>query len=99
MPVEKREAIDYLVREHALSICTACRCVRLSRSAWYRPLVDWRARDGAVIEALSGLAGDKPGGKWRLCRQVLRKDRKRTWCVQPKSTALYLYLCSRQCPY
>jgi putative transposase len=48
MPAQKREAIAYLVREHGLSICTACRCLLLSRSAWYRPLVDWRARDGAV---------------------------------------------------
>jgi len=73
MPAEKREAIDYLVREHALSICTACRCLRLSRSAWYRPLVDWRARDGTVIEALSGLAEDKPGlGFWKLYDRLQR---------------------------
>ena len=73
MPAEKREAIDYLVREHALSICTACRCLRLSRSAWYRPLVDWRARDGTVIEVLSRLAEDKPGlGFWKLYDRLRR---------------------------
>ena len=73
MPAQKREAIDYLVREHGLSICTACRCLLLSRSAWYRPLVDWRARDGAVIEALSGLAEDKPGlGFWKLYDRLRR---------------------------
>ena len=70
---EKREGIDYLVREHKLSVRHACRCLRLSRSSWYRPLVDWRERDRAVIEALSELAERKPGlGFWKLYDRLRR---------------------------
>jgi putative transposase len=45
----------------------------LSRSAWYRPLVDWAERDNVVIEALSSLAEKKPGlGFWKLYDRLRR---------------------------
>ena len=53
--------ISYLTEERELSTCRACASVGLSRSAWYRPLLDWRERDREVIEALTGLAEKKPG--------------------------------------
>ncbi len=43
----------YLVDEHELPVRRACESVGLSRSAWYRPLVNWAERDGAVIGVLS----------------------------------------------
>jgi putative transposase len=42
-----------LVREHALPVQRACRVVRLSRAAYYRPLVPPSRRDAAVIAALT----------------------------------------------
>lgn len=45
----------------------------LSRSAWYRPLVDLLERDRLVAEALSALAKEKPGlGFWKLYRRLRR---------------------------
>jgi len=63
----------YLVDEHELPVQRACESVGLSRSAWYRPLVDWAERDGDVIEALSNLAEKKPGlGFWKLYDRLRR---------------------------
>jgi len=64
----------------------ACRCVGLSRAAWYKPIKDWRAHDRAVIDALSMLAEAKPGlGFWklfgRLRRQGYRWNHKRVYRV------------------
>lgn len=51
----------------------ACRAVGLSRSAWYRPLVDWLERDRPIAEALGALAETKPGlGFWKLFRRLRR---------------------------
>lgn len=56
-----------------MSIRNACACIGLSRSAWYKPLVDWVARDREIIEALSELADNKPGlGFWKLYRRLRR---------------------------
>jgi putative transposase len=66
-------AVDYLVEAHALSIRKACRAIGLSRSAWYRPLIDWLERDRPIAEALVGLAENKPGlGFWKLFRRLRR---------------------------
>jgi putative transposase len=47
--------------------------VWLSRSAWYRPLVDWDQRDAEAIEALGTLAEEKPGlGFWKLYDRLRR---------------------------
>lgn len=45
----------------------------MSRSAWYRPLVDWAQRDAQAIEALTRLAEQKPGlGFWKLYDRIRR---------------------------
>jgi len=63
----------YLVDEHELPVRRACESVGLSRSAWYRPLVNWAERDGAVIGVLSDLAEKKPGlGFWKLYDRLRR---------------------------
>ena len=85
-PVDKREAIGYLVDTHGLSVQRACRSVGLSRSAWYKPLVDWLERDQELAEALSELANSKPGlGFWKLYRRLRRQgycwNHKRVWRV------------------
>jgi len=55
----------------------ACQAIGLSRSAWYRPLVDWLERDRPIAEALSALVDDKPGlGFWKLYRRLRRRGRK-----------------------
>lgn len=58
----------------------------MSRSAWYKPLVDWLARDRQLAETLSALADQKPGlGFWKLYRRVRRQghcwNHKRVWRV------------------
>jgi putative transposase len=66
-------AVEYLVDTHALSIRRACEAIGLTRSAWYRPLVDWLERDRPIAEALSALAEKKPGlGFWKLFRRLRR---------------------------
>lgn len=76
----------YLADTHGLSIQRACQNVGMSRSAWYRPPVDWLERDRPLAEALSDLAGKKPGlGFWKLFRRLRRRghrwNHKRVWRV------------------
>jgi len=51
-----------LVQEHQLSVQRACRVVRLSRAAYYRPRTDAVPRDAAVIDALAAVA--ERHGRW-----------------------------------
>lgn len=58
----------------------------LSRSAWYKPLVNWLERDRQLAEVLSELANKKPGlGFWKLFRRLRRLgygwNHKRVWRV------------------
>ncbi|MEM9301881.1 MAG: IS3 family transposase [Pseudomonadota bacterium] len=72
-PPERRAAVRYLNEVHQLSIRKSCAAIGLSRSAWYRPLVDWLGRDLEVAEALGKLAEEKPGlGFWKLYRRLRR---------------------------
>lgn len=49
-----------------MSIARSCDCVGLSRSAYYRPPVDWMERDTELIDALNGLVEEFPrGGFWK----------------------------------
>ena len=50
-----------IAADWTLTVSQACQCVGLARSAWYRPLVDWRERDRERIETLSEMAEQKPG--------------------------------------
>ena len=51
-----------LVREHELPVQRACRVVRLSRAAYYRPPVPSSRRDAAVIAALTDVVARY--GRW-----------------------------------
>jgi putative transposase len=66
----------YLVKEHELSIKRACDCVALSRSAYYRPPLDWSVRDAEVIAALARLLEGRPSRGFWKCRTQLRRQRK-----------------------
>ena len=65
--------MQHLSQHHPLSIRRAFLAVGLSRSAWYRPIVDWLARDHELAEVLLELAEQKPGlGFWKLYRRLRR---------------------------
>ena len=60
-----------------LSVRAACRCMSLSRAAWYKPVTDWRERDGTVLDTLSDFAESKPGqGFWKLFRRLRRQGQR-----------------------
>lgn len=47
--------MKFLRQEHELSITRSCEMAKLSRSTYYRPVIDWRERDADVIDALNGV--------------------------------------------
>jgi len=62
---EKRSSAQLLVGA-GLSILKACALADISRSSYYRPLVDWRQRDAAVIDALNTELKKSPrAGFWK----------------------------------
>ncbi|MES9938052.1 MAG: IS3 family transposase [Sedimenticola sp.] len=70
-PPEKREAAEYMITNHELSITRSCRCVGLSRTAYYQQPVNWMQRDKPVIEALNQLTEEFPrSGFWKY-RDIL----------------------------
>jgi len=78
--------VQFLLDEHRLLIRKACNSIGLSRSVWYRPLIDWLERDRSVAEALSALADSKTGlGFWKLFSRLRRLGHdwnyKRVYCV------------------
>ncbi len=58
--------------EKKLAVNKACDAMKLSRSAWYRPLEDKLARDSDVIDALEKLVKKHQGWGFWLCFQRLR---------------------------
>lgn len=71
-PSAKRQAVGILTREHGLAVTRACRAVRLSRAAYYRPPVPRGLTDQPVIDALHRVLAHRPRwGFWkcfdRLC--------------------------------
>jgi putative transposase len=54
--------LDVLVTEHRLPVQRACRVVRLSRAAYYRPPISRARADAAVITALTAVVADH--GRW-----------------------------------
>ena len=59
-PSQKREAAQYLVNEHSLSVMRSCSNLRLARSSYYRKPVDWLTRDTKLIDLLVKLAKEFP---------------------------------------
>ncbi len=72
-PSAKREAIGLLTTEHGLSVTRACRAVRLSRAAYYRPVVSQAlTTDAPVIDALQGVVAARPRWGFWKCFDRLR---------------------------
>ena len=57
-----------------MSVARACNCVRLSRSAYYRPPDDWTVRDASIIASLAKLVEDRPSRGFWKCRKLLRRQ-------------------------
>lgn len=57
-----------------MSVAKACSCVRLSRSAYYRPPDDWTVRDAPIIAELAKLVEDRPSRGFWKCRKLLRRQ-------------------------
>jgi putative transposase len=71
-PSAKREVVRILRQEHELPVVRACRCARLSRAAYYKPVADRSGRDGEVVAALNEIvAVELRWGFWK-CFDRLR---------------------------
>ena len=72
-PSAKRAAVGLLITEHGLSVTRACRAVRLSRAAYYRPIVPrGLGPDAPVIDALQGVVATAPRWGFWKCFDRLR---------------------------
>jgi len=72
-PSAKREVVRILTQEHELPVVRACRCARLSRAAYYRPVMDHSERDGPIVGALNEIvAVELRWGFWK-CFDRLRQ--------------------------
>ena len=49
-----------MITDHRLSKAKACRIVGLSRTALYRPRVDWFAREKEAIDPINGVIAKRP---------------------------------------
>lgn len=66
-----------LVDEHRLKVQQACRVVRLSRTAFYRPPVPASRRDASVIAALTDVVARYPRwGFWKLFDRMRAEGRR-----------------------
>ncbi|KAB0663828.1 IS3 family transposase [Oryzomonas japonica] len=72
-PPEKRDAAIYLVAEHRLSVQRSCRCIGLSRAAYYRVPVYASETDHDVIKALNALVERHPRWGFWKCFKALRR--------------------------
>lgn len=74
-PSAKRQAIAIMTDQpHQLSIQRACRTVRLSRAAYYRPPRDRLAQDQPVIDALQAVVAKRTRWGFWKCYDRLRLD-------------------------
>ena len=65
---EKRTAADFMNEAHGLSVTRSCRCVGLSRAAYYGEPLDWVIRDAEIIEVLNALVDAHP--RWGFWKYV-----------------------------
>ena len=63
-----------LVGDHRLPVRRACRVMRLSRAAYYRPPVPASRRDAAVIAALTDVVARYPRWGFWKCFDRLRME-------------------------
>ena len=73
-PSAKRQGAALLVGDHRLPVRRACRVMRLSRAAYYRPPVPARRRDAAVIAALTDVVARYPRWGFWKCFDRLRME-------------------------
>ena len=68
--------VDYLIEQHQLSKAKACRVIGLSRSAYYKPRVDWAQRDAEVVNALNEIVETRTRWGFWKCFHRIRADGK-----------------------
>lgn len=73
-PIAKRAAVEIMVSEHGLSRAKACRTVKLSRSAFYKPVVDRLSKDASVVDALNEIVAQRARWGFWKCFARLRAD-------------------------
>ena len=72
-PSAKREVLAVLVQEHQLPVSRACRAVRLSRAAYYRPPRSPLVQDADVVTALNDVvARHARWGFWKCFHRLRR---------------------------
>jgi len=76
MPTSKLMFVDYLIEEHQLSKVKAFRVVGLSRSAYYKPRVDWAQRDAEIVSALNEIVETMTRWGFWKCFNSIRADGK-----------------------
>lgn len=65
--------MTYLIAEHQLSVQRSCRCIRLSRAAYYRVL-QGHDRDAEVIKGINAVIDKHPRwGFWKTFKALRRK--------------------------
>ena len=65
-----------MVSEHGLSRAKACKTVKLSRSAFYKPTTDRLAKDAPVVDALNEIVAKRARWGFWKCFDRLRADGK-----------------------
>ena len=74
-PSDKREAVTYLIAEHRMSVQRSCRCIGLSRAAYYRSPVA-QDRNAEVIDAINSLLAKHPRwGAWKCWKYLYKSHR------------------------
>ena len=63
-----------MTEEHGLPIVRACQVARLSRAAYYKPGIDWGARDCEVIAALQAIVVDEQRWGFWKCYDRMRNQ-------------------------
>lgn len=63
-----------MTEEHDIPVSRACRCVALSRSAYYDTSLDWKVRDAELIAALADLVEHRPRRGFWKCHKMLRRQ-------------------------
>jgi putative transposase len=63
-----------MTEQHGLPIVRACQVARLSRAAYYKPGIDWAARDGELIEALQAIVVDEQRWGFWKCYDRMRNQ-------------------------
>lgn len=70
MTAEKKSCAQLLV-DYGLSVLKACDMANISRSSYYRPDVDWRHKDAAVIDAINEVLVKSPrAGFWKCFGRI-----------------------------